>query len=326
MLHILLLILKIIGIIIVIILGILVLLLCVILFAPVHYQGTASFDGTRKGSRGELKVTWLLHLIRFSLVFEEEKLHWRLGIAWKIFTQNKEDEVKHNEKITVDEEKETDSENPENVEEGEEKITPKSNVSQISEEENEKDQKEMEENAAFCLPEKEHDPAHVEKGRKTVWEKTAEKIRKIKNKILSVYRKIKYTFRGICDRIKLLSEKKEKLKSFITDERHRHACVVLKKELFRFLKRLLPGKLRGRIRFGFEDPCYTGRVLAGLGMLYSFLGDHLYVEPDFENRILEGNFFIRGHVLIFDVVLLVLKLLLCKDVRITYRDVKTFEL
>lgn len=326
MLHVLLLILKIMGIIITVILGILVLLLCVILFAPVHYRGRASSDGTLKGSRGELKVTWLFHLIRFRIVFEEEKLRWRLGIAWKIFPQNKEDEVKQYEKITVDEEKETDHEASENVEEDEKEPAQEPEVSPGSEEKDEKAQKEMEESEAGCFPEAERNPSPDEKERKSVWEKAAEKIREIKEKIFSIYRKIKYTFQGICGRIKLLSEKKEKLEKFIADEKHRHAYRVLKKELFRFLKRLLPGKLHGRIHFGFEDPYYTGRVLAGFGMLYPFLGDHLSVEPDFEERILEGDLYARGYILILDAVVLILKLVFCRDVRTTYHDVKTFEL
>ena len=53
MLHILLLVLKIIGIIIAVILGILVLLVCIVLFTPVCYQGEAACDGTVKGIRGE---------------------------------------------------------------------------------------------------------------------------------------------------------------------------------------------------------------------------------------------------------------------------------
>ena len=57
MLHILLLILKIIGIIIAAILGILVLLVCVILFVPIRYEAGAEFDGTLKGVKARVKVT-----------------------------------------------------------------------------------------------------------------------------------------------------------------------------------------------------------------------------------------------------------------------------
>ena len=56
MLHILLLILKIIGIIIAAILGILVLLVCVVLFVPIRYEARAEFDGTLKGEIGRAHV------------------------------------------------------------------------------------------------------------------------------------------------------------------------------------------------------------------------------------------------------------------------------
>ena len=57
MLHILLLILKIIGIIIAAILGILVLLVCVVIFVPIRYEARAEFDGTLQGVKARVKVT-----------------------------------------------------------------------------------------------------------------------------------------------------------------------------------------------------------------------------------------------------------------------------
>jgi len=53
MLHILLLVLKIIGIIIAVILGILVLLVCIVLFTPVCYQGEAAWHGQRHTGESE---------------------------------------------------------------------------------------------------------------------------------------------------------------------------------------------------------------------------------------------------------------------------------
>ena len=87
MLHILLLVLKIIGIIIAVILGILVLLVCIVLFTPVCYQGEAACDGTVKGIRAKAKITWLLHLLSFSAVYEEQEFRWKLRVAWKHMNQ-----------------------------------------------------------------------------------------------------------------------------------------------------------------------------------------------------------------------------------------------
>ncbi len=83
MLHILLLILKIIGIILAVILGILVLLVCIVVFVPVRYEINGRAGGKLSELRIKGKVTWLFSLVRADVYFKENKLKWRLGIAWK---------------------------------------------------------------------------------------------------------------------------------------------------------------------------------------------------------------------------------------------------
>lgn len=67
MIHILLLILKIIGIIIAILLGLVLLILGVVLFVPVRYRGSAEFYGKPKGSA---VISWLLHAVSLSIDFD----------------------------------------------------------------------------------------------------------------------------------------------------------------------------------------------------------------------------------------------------------------
>ena len=52
-------------------------------------------------------------------------------------------------------------------------------------------------------------------------------------RILSWIQKIKCTFGKLCDKIKALSGKKEKLEEFLRDEVHKGAYYKCKKELFR---------------------------------------------------------------------------------------------
>ena len=83
MLHILLLILKIIGIILAVILGILVLLVGILLFVPIRYEAAARCEGSRDTLRAKGKATWLFHLIRAEGYYRNGKAGWRLRIAWK---------------------------------------------------------------------------------------------------------------------------------------------------------------------------------------------------------------------------------------------------
>ena len=70
MLHILILILKIIGIIIAVILGILLLLIAIFLFVPVHYEVQGRCDGDLDSLKGKVQVTWLLQLVRADILYK----------------------------------------------------------------------------------------------------------------------------------------------------------------------------------------------------------------------------------------------------------------
>ncbi len=85
MLHIILLILKIIGLILLIVLGLLVFLLLVVLLVPVRYQLRASHGETLhlKG-----RVSWLLHLVQISVTHIEGVLHIRARILGFIIYDN----------------------------------------------------------------------------------------------------------------------------------------------------------------------------------------------------------------------------------------------
>ncbi len=82
MLHVLLTILKVIGIIILIIIGLILLILAVILISPFRYQleGEASLEG--KQVYGQGKVTWLLHLIRVEFRLQNMEPEWWVKAAW----------------------------------------------------------------------------------------------------------------------------------------------------------------------------------------------------------------------------------------------------
>lgn len=72
-LTVLLLILKILGIVLLVLLGILLALLLIVFFVPVRYQGSGyREEGDPVPVHVQLKVTWLLHLVRVSFIYPEE--------------------------------------------------------------------------------------------------------------------------------------------------------------------------------------------------------------------------------------------------------------
>lgn len=322
MLHILLLVLKIIGIIIAVILGILVLLILIILLVPVRYQGEAAADGTWKGISAKIKVHWFFHLIAFSAEYKDEAFFWRLRIAWKKMGTDSEDgqEPAVEEKTEVRQEPAV--EEQAEYKEKEEVSADEAGTEDRLEKEEKTDTK-TEENVERLLqePEKNEKESQIPPAD----EETPFLFEKIAGRLRAFFQKIKYTFQRLCGKIKTLSEKKEKVKEFLTDEVHRRAFQKTKTEFSRLMRRIRPKKLKGTVHYGFEDPYHTGQVLAALGVVYPWLGEAVSVYPDFEKRILQGDLYVKGTVRALYVVLLIWKLVWCKDVRTTYHHIRSFE-
>lgn len=317
MLHILLLILKIIGIILAVILGILVLVLCIVLFVPVRYKVCARCDGTIDGVEADVKVTWLLHLIKVVFCFKNRKPEYSVRVAWKKIDGESGEGYEDEKEVPVEEMEEADSEIFEGDKELEEADEEKPGLPKRAEQKPEEAYEDYEE-------------VHEEKS--SFFERIKQFIKNIIEKISRFFKKasnaltnIKCTFERFCDKIKVLIEKKETLVQFIEDDVHQSAFGKVKKEVFCLLKRLRPRVIKADIRYGFSDPCLTGQVLAGLSVLYPFIGGHANIVPDFENQVLEGDVLIKGRIYAAHIVWLLWKLVWSRDVRRTYKDSRNFE-
>lgn len=311
MLHILLLILKIIGIILAAILGILVLLVCIVLFVPVRYEVSGKCEGNIDSLKAKIKVTWLLHLVRVDAYFKNRKLRWRLRFAWMKRMGGQDYTLSEEEQIPVTETKTPVAKNKE--ENAYEEKEPEEKLAETQEELPETEDAQEWKESVEEIPEKESSDRKEDK-------------ESITSKIKGLIEKIKCTITKLCDKIKALSEKKNKLTAFVQDEVHVQAFCKVKKEVFHLLGHLKPDKIQANIVFGFDDPCTTGQVLAVFSMLYPFIGEHTNIVPDFEHQILKGNLHIKGKIRVCHFVAVCIRLILCKNIRTTYRHVKNFEL
>ena len=305
MLHIILLIFKIIGILLAAILGILVLLLCIVLFVPVKYNVQGDCKGNLETLDAEVKVSWFLHLISAYASYRDQSLEWQVRIGWKKLN-SPTDEVPGDEVEEVVEE---------DVERPLQKIF--DFVGDVAEERVREPLKE---------PLKEIGSTVQEEAEEVKKDGFRGKIGAVWRWIKSFFNKLKYTFHKICDSIESLIEKKDHILDFLTDEDHKVAFGRLKKEGFKLLKRLKPKRFHVNVHFGFDDPYRTGQVLAGCSMLYPFIGNNASIRPDFEKKILEGSLTMRGRVKVFYFVALGWNLIWNKEVRKTYRDIRSFQL
>ena len=150
-------------------------------------------------------------------------------------------------------------------------------------------------------------------------------MRKLSQKLRQILEKIKCTWKNLCDNIKNIAEKKDKILEFLVKENHKAAFERGKKELVWVRRFLKPKKLRVRLHYGFEDPYHTGQVLALCGMLYAFIGEDMDLEPDFEKRVLEGDVYVKGRLRAVHMAVFAAKLLLDQNIRSTYHDIRAFK-
>lgn len=353
MLHILLLILKIIGIILAVILGILVLLICIVIFVPVRYEINGRCGGAFSTLKAKGKVTWLCSLVRADIYYKENKLKWRLRIAWKKFHGGQEYEafVSADERLSGDmdmqikrmkgeeDEKKDEKSQESDEEDGYQSVEDEEN-SKESEEELIEDEKIYQKILESIEEEDSGDEKRDRKGREADEERDRKKrgddeehnregsswIKDFIQRIKALYLRIKCTIRNICDKIKKLLEKKNKILGFIQDELHVKAFRKAKKEVFRLLKRLRPKKFLLEAKFGFDDPSWTGRLLAAIAPFYPFFEGAVSLKPNFEKKMLAGRLYAKGHVRFCHFAVIAWNLFWSRNIRRTYKDIKNFEI
>ena len=319
MLHILFLILKIIGIILAVILGLILLVICIVLFVPICYKADLHGSGNARELTVHAKVSWLFGLIKAVFALENGKTDLSVRIVWKKFgdsdpvedkAEDRVEEKPKPEKKAVMQEKQ--------VIQGEEKQDDTTNRITDKAVEDQTEKAEKSEQSAKTRPESTEKKQRKKKDRKEDSDSAS--------KIEQITEKIKCTYHKFCDKINEITEKKDKITDFLTDETHKNAFLKLKNEAFHLLKKLKPKKIQGEITFGFEDPSLTGRLLAWISMIYPWIGEHTDITPDFEHRTLSGDLSIRGRLYVITPVVTAIRLILSKVVRRSYKDIRNFKL
>ena len=330
MLHILLLILKWIGIVLAVFLLLVLLLINLGLFVPVRYRADASCQNDIETLEAEFELSWMWKLFFLTACWKKGKADMKIRIGWKyLFSEEKEG--KSEEKIEVPEEKE---ENDLQKEKEEQKFLkdqkeslppektnrslPENNVQEQAEK-RECHQEKTESGIDKEEEEKESFTADRRKAggrkKKPLWDRMKEKISEWIERCKSFWRKILAmgrNFRG----------KKEQIESFLTDASHRRAFCSLKREVRRFLGHVSPKDVKIVGKIGLEDPYMTGQALAVLGMLFPFLGENTVIVPDFENKVLEGSVHIEGKIHNFRMLAILWRLIKDRDVRKIIIDIK----
>lgn len=282
-LTVLLLILKILGIVLLVLLGILLALLLIVLFVPVRYQGSGyRKEGDSVPVHVQLKVTWLLHLVRVSFIYPEEAF-LKVKILFFQILPAKEKKKKASNK------KEADGKKPKT-----DKKEAGSDVSDTA-----SDQKISDEGNA----------ADEDGGddRRTLSD--------FVRKLFFAIRNIKYTIRKIYDKINHIIHNIRYYIKILQTESFKRAFALCREQLLRLMKIVLPRKVSGTFTIGMEDPAATGQILSIYGILYPLIGDSITVIPDFEKPVMEGSFRFKGKITAFTLIRIAAKIYFDKDLK-----------
>lgn len=279
MIHILLLILKGIGILLLALLGLVLLVIGCVAFVPVRYEASGSW---KEGLLLDARVSWLFRLI--SLKAECRGLGDEIGLRARIlgFT------------VWTNEEPEEEPELPEPEHETEARA-----------------EREPETGRTESLPQereeapRQTDPAAEERElyeqlkedekrfqRQRTHEKRAEKKTEKKPGIVE---RLKHSFSSFCGKLK-------GIRDMAADEKNQASIALLLRQLKRLIAHVWPGKGRLHVVFGFEDPYTTGQVLSAASLIYPFYHRQLELEPVFGERILEVEGNLKGRIRVWNLI------------------------
>ena len=294
-LHMILIVLKILGVILLIILGILLLVTAAFLFCPVRYRAEGYKNERAFG--GEAGISWLFHLVSFKVWYESknEKAEYSLyilGIPVLELISN----ISNRRKKT----RRPGGEQPVHTE--------------ISSKEEIRKEPENEKNPGAVKHKETGRNREVDrknKGKNSFVSKLKELLQ-IPGKFLRTLKNFQLTAEHICAKIK-------NIKTFLENEKFKRGRSLIFQEVKKLLAHGVPREINGYVKFGTEDPCFTGEILGAAGIIYPLYGENFNIEPCFDQAVLEGTVSFKGRIYGIFLLVSVLKIISSKDVRYIIR-------
>lgn len=333
MLHILICILKICGVLLLAAFLLLLAVILAILFVPLRYRADLHFENKPAGC---LTATWLLHAFKAEAVLEE-KLRVKIRLLWfTLFDEilwPDEDETALEEETLPEEELFSVEETlPEKEAISKEELrTDKdtsSKKSQLSDEEcSSREPVFSEDDDILSATEVRRDNTEAAKDKADA--QVSEKKRKqrsfltrIREWIRRLFGRVAAFFRNMKASAASVQKRYRSFHSIITDEKNRKTFRLVKKQSGALIRHILPRRLKGWIRFGFEDPYYTGKILTIISPFYGLYGKNISIEPVFDEKVLTGKLCFSGRMRLSKLLWCIFRVVMDKNFRIIYRKLR----
>lgn len=297
MLHILLFILKIIGI---ILLAILILAL-LLLFFPVFYK----LEGRKEKNEQYIKLRggWLFHIIHFYFLYDED-IDYGIrifGIKIKGKKDGEDTQIK------------SDESNKEETKENDYFIFEKTNDDKDSNQRISAIKKIVEQDEDGGSEENRSDEE-----KHSFFKEKPEKIKKILFQCKELFVRIVNRIKGIVKNIQDKYDSFQEFVLFLKSEETKTAYNYVKEKIIKLIRHIKPRRIRGQVAFGFDCPDKTGQTLGIIGMICGAANINLKdfkIDPDFENKRFEGEFVAKGYFLMGITGLYILQMYMKKEVK-----------
>lgn len=333
MLQLLFTILKILGIMILVILGIILVVLLAVLLVPIRYRGDVSFDGKPKGN---VLISWFLRLLTIRVMYDGESVTALVKLLWfSVFNQ-----TVWSPEGTADSEQDSLSET--NAE-AEMPVADMDAVNVLTEEtvrtssamvQNASSVEELRKSADTMSTEVESKPALgmqtdrkiraekepqaeipliTEETKTPFIEKFAAKIQSVINTVIT---KIQSICNGISGKYAAVQTKINMVRDFLGNAENQKTFRLIWRQILKLIKHILPKKMNGRVKFGFDDPATTGQILTYISPFYGVYAKSVAVEPVFDEKIMEGDLHIKGRIRVGTLIWIVVRVILNKNFRV----------
>lgn len=263
--------LKIIGIVILAIIALALLIILMVLFIPIRYRGKIYFKEVPDIA---LSVTWFFKFLSLNITYKEGlDIIGKVGWLFKVYSNHDDEDNVTNEGIEdyeseVREIVDTVNENKEDISVDN---TNKANV--ISE----KKENLEAENKIKALDKQEKKQSKKKKSKSDKKKSTAKKESKL-DKLINKAKDIHY---------------------LLTEEENKKTLLLMLEKTKNLLVHILPKRIVGFFKFGFDDPSTTGQVLEAVAIFYPLYRDDFKIVPMFYDEIIEVDISFKGRLRVF---------------------------
>ena len=263
--------LKIIGIVILAIIALALLIILMVLFIPIRYRGKIYFKEVPDIA---LSVTWFFKFLSLNITYKEGlDIIGKVGWLFKVYSNHDDEDNVTNEGIEdyeseVREIVDTVNENKEDISVDN---TNKANVI------TEKKENLEAENKIKALDKQEKKQSKKKKSKSNKKKSTAKKESKL-DKLINKAKDIHY---------------------LLTEEENKKTLLLMLEKTKNLLVHILPKRIVGFFKFGFDDPSTTGQVLEAVAIFYPLYRDDFKIVPMFYDEIIEVDISFKGRLRVF---------------------------